>query len=132
MGDLSIYRTKEDHRLNIDLHLITDGEHTVLKHLEPDFRACVTEVVTTPESGLMLPFEAQRHLGEILQQSSDSPYDIYGYMEDDLVIHDPLFFQKIIWFQHLMGPSEVWLPQRVEFSTRPHFVDHLFIDGPLA
>ena len=132
MGDLNIYRTNDDQRLEIDLHLITDGEHTVLEHCGDDFRACVTEVVTQPESGLMLPFEAHRHLGEVLEKDENAEYDLYGYLEDDLVIHDPQFFQKIRWFQQLMGSDQVLLPQRVEFPSRPHLVDHLFIDGPLS
>lgn len=132
MGAQSIFRTNADHRLKIDLHLVTDGEHTVLEHLEPDFRACIEEVVTQPETGLMLPFEAHRHLGEVMSREADHGYDLYGYMEDDLVIHDPLFFRKIQWFQEFVGEDEVLLPQRVEFSRRPHVVDKLFIDGPLS
>ena len=127
-----IFRSNHSYRNQIDLHLITDGEHTVLEHLEPDFRACITEVVTQPESGMMLPFEAHRHLGEVLRQDQDPGYDLYGYLEDDLIIHDPQFFQKIHWFQDLMGTTDLLLPQRVEYLSRPHLVDHLFIDGPMA
>ena len=29
----------------------------------------------------------------------DQSYDLYGYFEDDLIIHDPWFFRKIDWFR---------------------------------
>ena len=131
MGDPGIYRTNDHYRNEIDLHLITDGEHTVLNHLDPSFRACFEEVVTKPENGMMLGFEAQNYLGTVLEEGAES-YDLYGYLEDDLIIQDPQFFQKISWFQQLMGSEEVLLPQRFEWPWLPDQVDQLFIDGPLS
>ena len=131
MGNPGIYRTNEHYRHDIDLRLITDGEHTVLDQLDPSFRACFEEVVTQPENGMLLGFEAQNHLGMVLEEGAET-YDLYGYLEDDLIIHDPQFFQKISWFQQLMGPNEVLLPQRVEWPWSPDQVEQLFIDGPLS
>lgn len=130
MVDNGVFRTNELYRHELDIHVITDGHHTVLDQLGADFRSCFTEFVTKPSSGMMLGFEAHNHIASILQD--DDQYDLVGYMEDDLIIHDPLFFQKIIWFQNLMGPTQVLLPQRIEMTHRPHFVDRLFIDGPLG
>ena len=52
-------------------------------------------------------------------------------MEDDLLIHDPCFFSKLIWFAHLMGENSVLLPQRFELGLEPNQVDRFYIDGPI-
>ena len=39
-----------------------------------------------PDNGLMLGFEAQ-----LLASQLEQGYDLYGYLEDDLVIQDPQF-----------------------------------------
>ena len=75
----------------------------------------------------MLGFEAQKHLA----QGLEGDYDWFGYLEDDLLIHDPCFFTKLSWFEKVMGPEAVLLPQRVEFADRPDKVDRFYIDGPI-
>ena len=45
-------------------------------------------------------------------------YDYYCYMEDDLVVHDPLFFRKLAWFDTLFGAEAVLLPHRFEYNDR--------------
>lgn len=45
-------------------------------------------------------------------------YDYCCYMEDDLVVHDPLFFQKLAWFDALFGTESVLLPHRFEYNER--------------
>ena len=131
MGEMGIYRTNDAYRHDIDLRVITDGEHTVFDHLDPDFTACFEEVVTQPESGLFLGFEAHDYLGKIHEEAG-SKYDLYGYIEDDLIFDDPIFFLKIRWFQEMFEGDNVLLPQRIEWSPRPNIVDQLFIDGPLS
>jgi hypothetical protein len=115
-------------RHQIDVRLITDGQHTVLQRLDPAFRHWAQEVVTQPATGRELGFEAQRYLASQVNQN----YDLYAYFEDDLIIHDPLFFHKIRWFLGLMGPSAALLPQRLEWHDGPHVVDRFYIDGPLV
>ena len=127
MADRMVYPANQALRHEITIRLITDGVHTVLDHLEPVYRSLVEEVVTEPETGRQLGFEAQAYLGS----QSDGGYDLYGYLEDDLLIHDPLFFQKIQWFQGFMGDESLLLPQRVELAPGPHLVDRFYIDGPL-
>ena len=127
MADRVICRTNDAYRNKIDVRVITDGEHTVLDRLDPDYQHIIKEIPSQPDNGLMLGFEAQRYLASQLDQG----YDLYGYLEDDLVIQDPQFFQKLSWFQSLMGPEDVLLPQRVELAGQPHWVDRFFIDGPL-
>ena len=61
---------------------------------------------------LMLGFEAQR-----LMRERAGAYDIYGYMEDDLVITDPAFLDKISWFAAGFGESALLMPRRYEMSS---------------
>ena len=111
----------------IDIKVITDGEHHVLDQLDPPFRGLFQMVVARPDDPKYLGFEAQRFLASRL----DEAYDLYAYFEDDLVIFDPGFFRKIDWFRGQAGDDCVLLP-RVEFSSVPDVVDRFFIDGPIA
>ena len=111
----------------IDIKVITDGEHHVLDRLDPPYRGLFQMVITEPESPKHLGFEAQRFLASRLGES----YDLYGYFEDDLIIHDPFFFQKIDWFRSHVGDDCLLLPHRIELSSDPCDVDRFFIDGPL-
>jgi hypothetical protein len=128
MQDRAVYPANDAFRHRIDVRVVTDGEHHVLDRLAPPFQGCFEAVVTQPADGRRLGFEAQRVLAEALHDD----YDLYGFLEDDLLIHDPCFFQKIQWFTDLMGQDCLLLPQRVEFSPVPHRVDRFFIDGPIA
>lgn len=128
MADRMVYPANQTLRHDIQIRLITDGEHHVINQLEPAYRPLFEEVVTQPSNGRMLGFEAQNYLASQLDQD----FDLYGYLEDDLLIHDPLFFHKVDWFRGLMGEDALLLPQRVELAAAPHLVDRFFIDGPMA
>ena len=63
----------------------------------------------------------QAHLGK---------YDLYCYLEDDLLISDPQFLQKLLWFNSQFGDETTLLPHRYEISpTEP--LHKLYIDGPV-
>ena len=128
MQDRAVYPANDAFRHSIDVKLITDGEHHVLDRLPESYQGCFEHVATQPAHSKLLGFEAQRVLADALPED----YDLYGYLEDDLLIHDPCFFQKIHWFTELMGPECLLLPQRLEFSPVPHRVDRFYIDGPIA
>ena len=128
MADRAVYPANEGYRHAIEVKVITDGQHHVLDQLDAVYQDCYQEVVTQPAHGRLLGFEAQRVLADALAE----PYDLFGYLEDDLLIHDPCFFQKIQWFTALMGDTCLVLPQRLEFSPLPHRVDRFYIDGPIA
>ena len=44
-------------------------------------------------------------------------YDWYGFLEDDLRLHDPWFFTKLAWFIGEAGADKVLLPNRFEMSV---------------
>ena len=102
-------------RHQFTIKVVTDGQHHVLEHLEPCYRELLEEVPTEPADPRHLGFEAQRVLAENL----DEKYDLYVYLEDDLLIHDPLFFRKIFWFQHNIGEHCVLMPHRYESFWKP-------------
>jgi hypothetical protein len=60
---------------------------------------------------LMLCFEAQRVLRERL-----GSYDHYAVIEDDMVIHDPLFLDKLAWFERSFGTERLLQPTRYEMA----------------
>lgn len=57
-------------------------------------------------------------------------YDFYCYLEDDLILRDPLFFVKLKWFVELAGADAVLMPNRYEVA-RDRLVHKAYIDGPL-
>jgi hypothetical protein len=59
----------------------------------------------------MLCFEAQRVLRERL-----GGYDGYAVIEDDMVIHDPLFFDKLAYFERSFGTEMLLQPTRYEMA----------------
>ena len=61
---------------------------------------------------MLLGFECHGVLKSALGE-----YDYYCYMEDDLILHDPLFFQKLAWFNSFVGDAWVLQPNRFEVAT---------------
>ena len=127
LADQAAYPANLDYRHDIDLHLVTDGRHHLLDQLGEPFRERITHVPTTPSDPLLLGFEAHRHLADQV----DAGYDLLAYFEDDLIIHDPLFFHKIRRFVDCVGPECVLLPQRFEMLSIPARIDKLYIDGAI-
>ncbi len=49
-------------------------------------------------------------------------YDLYGYMEDDLILHDPSFFGKLHYVRQCTGEQVVLQPNRFErYGTTTEF-----------
>jgi len=101
----------------------TRGKHLIaaLKPLQGLF----THVETNAEPAY-LGFECHA----VLQRSLGS-FDYYCFLEDDLLITDPLFFTKLEWFNGLAGDDAVLGPNRYEVAAG-QAVHKLYIDGNLA
>ena len=127
LADQAAYAANLDHRHQIDLHVVTDGSHHVLNHLDAPYRQRLIHVPTAPSDPLNLGFEAQAYLASQL----DEGYDLLAYFEDDLIIHDPFFFHKLDRFVDEAGLDSVLLPQRFEFLPIPARIDKLYIDGAM-
>lgn len=94
----------------LDIVVMTARDANLLKWvgIEPD--AYSVEYFNGPP--LLLPFEAQRIMRERVGQ-----YDLYAYLEDDLIIDDPAFMSKIAWFASEFGPRTLLLPIRYEIAS---------------
>ncbi len=58
-------------------------------------------------------------------------FDWFGYLEDDCEVADPLWFDKLAWFNRSFGSLGAFLqPNRFEVSEGP--VPKLYVDGSLS
>lgn len=72
-----------------------------------------------------LGFECQKILKENLGK-----YDYYCFMEDDLIIHDPLFFEKTKWFNNETESTTLLQPNRYEVSASGNVLKS-YVDGDI-
>jgi len=96
------------HRL--DIVIITKCGHGVLDELGLAPETFAVEYVDCEPP--WLGFQTQRIFRERLGE-----YDFYCYMEDDLNIHDPAFFDKLTWFQCNFGQHTLLQPVRYEMPA---------------
>lgn len=78
---------------------------------------------TSLENPQFLGFECQKVLKENLGK-----YDYYCFMEDDLIINDPLFFEKIKWFSD--DYMDLLQPNRYEVSMQGKVLK-AYVDGDI-
>jgi len=57
-------------------------------------------------------------------------YDYYCFLEDDLVIHDPLLFTKLNWFNQVTPKEDLLQPNRFEIDFHSD-VHKVYVDGDL-
>ncbi len=81
--------------------------------------------VQTGVQPMLLGFACHKVLQEMLGK-----YDYYCYLEDDLLLSDPLFFVKLKWFTDTFGAAALLQPHRFETSGDPA-LHKLYIDGPV-
>ncbi|MBI2807062.1 MAG: calcium-binding protein [Planctomycetes bacterium] len=58
-------------------------------------------------------------------------FDYYGFLEDDLTLVDPWFFQKLAWFNALAGDDKLLQPNRFEAGLG-RLISKVYVDGALA
>lgn len=111
--------------IELELHLFTDGHH-LLHDVVALFHGRLHHHPLQLENPRFLPIHTRNWL---LQQQPTA--DLTFYLEDDLVISDPLFLDKQLWFLQRTEHQAVLMPHRVE----PTFASpeaQLLVDGPLA
>ena len=110
---------------DLDIMVCVTGSHHLLKELElPSGSFQVRE----------FSIENPRFLGyscyDVLREACGR-YDWYCYLEDDIVISDPLFFCKLQAFYNAIGDARYLLqPNRYELGTGSE-LSKAYIDGPL-
>lgn len=120
-GNGRVIHANETFRSELDVVICTTGENHLISGLRiPKGLYHHQETGAEP---MKLGFAAQRVLAENLGK-----YDWYCYLEDDLLITDPLFFPKLEWFVKEHGEETTLSPHRFERSlTEP--VHKLYHDG---
>jgi hypothetical protein len=105
----------------VDVVVVTTGGDHLMAELGDAARlATHLEVdVAPPELG----FAAHRVLAD-----AAGGYDGFGYIEDDILLHDPLVFSKQRWFTTTFGSDSLLQPNRFEASCGLKF----YPDGPLS
>jgi hypothetical protein len=107
-----------------DVVVCTTGGHHVLEQLRLG-SGYFTHLPTNAEPRL-LGFESHA----VLRDRLAANYDFYCYLEDDLLIRDPLFFLKLQWFAQQFGEEALLMPNRYEVA-RDRIVHKAYVDGPL-
>lgn len=103
----------------LDVVVCTTGD----AHLLGSVPAGLCQHVQTSAEPMLLGYECHALLRDALGR-----YDWYVFLEDDLLIMDPLFFAKLGWFVNLAGEDATLMPNRFErHASRPGF--KLYIDG---
>jgi hypothetical protein len=108
---------------HVDVVVCTTGDNHVLSELQIAkdlYHHCETDV-----EPLMLGFECHQVLANHLGQ-----YDYYCFLEDDLVIRDPLFFEKLNQFNQLTQMQDLLQPNRYEVSAC-HLFQKAYVDGDI-
>lgn len=80
----------------------------------------------TSAAPMFLGFECHALLRDAL-----GAYDYYCFLEDDLLLSDPMLFQKLNWFNKIAGDGAVLQPNRFEIALGQSW-HKLYIDGNLA
>jgi hypothetical protein len=144
IGLLNLRRSTQD--LQLDLRTATGVstapathsfdirlEVVVLVHQD----ACLLDVIVplVPQVRVLrVDLEDPRQLGLAARDwliHHSAPADLNIYLEDDLVIQDSLFADKILWMAQRSNHKCVLLPHRYELTHRLDLPPRLLIDGPI-
>ncbi len=107
-----------------DVVICTTGGKHLLDQLKLDARYFTHH--PTDADPRLLGFECHALLRDRLAAN----YDDYCYLEDDLILHDPLLFVKLRWFATQFGEQSLLMPNRFE-AGRNQRVHKAYVDGPL-
>jgi len=111
--------------LRLEIRVLTNGRDRLAQVLE-DFGGDLREEVLELEDPRQLPLLCRDRL-----VADEQPADLRLYLEDDLILHDPLFFDKQRWWLDLVEHRQVLMPHRYEL-VRGGAAGRLLVDGPLA
>jgi hypothetical protein len=97
----------------------TQGQHA-LQHVSLPPEAHHHVVDTPPQE---LGFACHLEMKRLIEQ-----FDYFCYLEDDILITDPLFFDKQLWFSGQFGDDCMLQPNRYELFRDRY---KIYVDGPL-
>lgn len=88
------------------------------------FPSCWYQHRSSEVDPLLVGFECHKVMREKM-----GLYDVYCYLEDDLVVHDPDMFEKVLWFAKTFGTESALGAHRYEIEGGKLYVDG---DIPIA
>lgn len=108
----------------LDIIICSANQQHILEHLNlpKNFYSHTNSELENPK---MLGFECQKVLKENLGK-----YDYYCFMEDDLIINDSQFFEKLNWFNNRTEFINLLQPNRYETSLRGKVLK-CYVDGDI-
>ena len=112
--------------LAIDCHLFVTGDD-YLKDVLTAFQRRITVHQLELNDPRRLPFVVRDFL---LNDEGGGSADLSVYLEDDLVIQDRLYMDKLLWFYKQTAHQFALMPHRFEL-TGYHLKPRLFVDGPI-
>lgn len=120
--DKTAFRANQN--AEIDIIICTANQKHILEHLGVP-KGFYSHHDSTLDNPKFLGFECQKVLTENLGK-----YDYYCFMEDDLLINDSLFFEKISWFNQKTDYTNLIQPNRYEVSLRGKVLKS-YVDGDI-
>lgn len=122
VGDhLQPYAVDQATSLTLDVVICTSQDDHLLTQLvlPPN----LYEQRRTACNPMLLGFECH----DILREQLDH-YDLFGYLEDDLILHDPGFFNKLHHFVQVAGEASLLQPNRFERYATLAQLKKVYID----
>lgn len=111
-------------RYELTIAVVTNKDDHLLSFL-PEQKGLYKHVVAEIDDPMFLGFACQRYLGELAGR-----YDWYGFMEDDLIVHDPFLLAKLNHFSRTFGNDKVLQPNRFECRVTGT-IKTFYVDGPI-
>jgi hypothetical protein len=112
--------------LVIDCHVFVCGDEFLADALKA-FDKRITVHYLSLKDPRRLPFVVRDFL---VNDQAAGDADLSLYLEDDLVIQDRLYLDKILWFLRKTEHQYALMPHRYEL-TGYHLAPRLFVDGPI-
>ena len=110
--------------LQVELHLFVCGEYWLREVVELFAPRLVLHQLELADP-MQLPLATVRQLLDM-----DSAAGLNLYLEDDLVVQDPRYADKLAWFHQRTDHRFVLMPHRLEPSVA-NAPQRLFVDGPI-
>lgn len=110
--------------VQVELHLFVSGQHWLQEVVELFAPRLVLHQLELADP-MQLPLAAVRQLLDLAP-----PADLSLYLEDDLVVQDPRYADKLAWFHQRTEHRFVLMPHRLE-PTVANAPQRLFVDGPI-
>lgn len=115
-------RTNDLFRSHIEVVVCTTGD----SHLLADVPARLYRQHATTAEPRLLGYECHEVLRDGLGE-----FDFFCYLEDDILVRDPLFFRKLQWFTSIAPSGALLQPCRFEVAVGCH-ADKLYMSNRLA